>query len=178
MTLAPNLPLVPTPDVPPGAHLAVVDPAAVPAGSTVVGLLVLLPVDRTTTGPALSLVPDAAGPAASAGSPATGPTYPVDGARDVGAGVVLDVGGRTVHVGGVHRDVTRREFDLLAHLSRHPGRVLTREHLLEAVWGHDDPRWAAARTVDVHVARLRRKLGPAVAAALQTVRGVGYRWVP
>ncbi|KQS58456.1 hypothetical protein ASG36_10320 [Geodermatophilus sp. Leaf369] len=67
--------------------------------------------------------------------------------------------------------LTAREFDVLAELARRAGRTVTREHLLREVWGTDD---AGSRSVDVHVARLRAKLG-AAAAQLVTVRGVGYR---
>jgi DNA-binding response OmpR family regulator len=73
-------------------------------------------------------------------------------------------------------DLTRREFDLLAQLSTRPGRVLTRAQLLTAVWEPADARHAGPRTVDVHVARLRRKLGAQHGAPLSTLRGVGYRW--
>ncbi|MEO9223708.1 MAG: winged helix-turn-helix domain-containing protein, partial [Acidimicrobiales bacterium] len=64
-----------------------------------------------------------------------------------------------------------REFDLLAHLAEHPGLVLSRRQLLDAVWGAD---WIGdERTVDVHVRQLRKKLGEAL--PLHTVWGVGYR---
>ena len=84
---------------------------------------------------------------------------------------------RTVHVRGEEVELTRREFDLLAHLVDQPQRVLTRRHLLDAVW-QAVPSTGGTRTVDVHVHRLRGKLGPSFAGALVTVRGVGYRWVP
>jgi DNA-binding response OmpR family regulator len=85
-------------------------------------------------------------------------------------GVVLDPAARTVTVDGAEVTFTATEFDLLEHLMRRPGRVVTRDQLLSAVWGY-----AAAggtRTVDVHVAQVRRKLGDA--SPLRTVRGVGY----
>ena len=68
-----------------------------------------------------------------------------------------------------------REFDLLAALARDPGVVLTRDALLEDVWGTDFP--GETRTIDVHVAELRKKLGPG-APPIETVRGFGYRLVP
>ena len=64
-----------------------------------------------------------------------------------------------------------REFDLLAYLGRNRGLALSRQQLLDGVWGHG--WYGDERTVDVHVGQLRKKLGPAL--ALRTVWGVGYR---
>ena len=71
-------------------------------------------------------------------------------------------------------ELRAREFDLLAALAREPGIVLTREALLEDVWGTDFP--GETRTVDVHVSELRKKLGPD-GPSVESVRGVGYRLV-
>jgi two-component system OmpR family response regulator len=68
-------------------------------------------------------------------------------------------------------ELTPTEFELLGHLLGRPGRVFTREELLASVWGYASP--AGTRTVDVHVAQVRAKLG-AAAALIRTVRGVGY----
>lgn len=87
--------------------------------------------------------------------------------------VLLDLGARRCTVGGREVGLTRREFDLLGALLRYPGRIHTREQLLGLVWGADD---ITPKTVDVHVAALRRKLGSAIAVA--TLRGVGYRLDP
>lgn len=85
--------------------------------------------------------------------------------------LVIDVARREVTASGERVVLTTREFDLLAHLARHRGLVLSRRQLLDSVWGltwfGDD------RTVDVHVAQLRKKCGDAL--SLQTVWGVGYR---
>jgi DNA-binding response OmpR family regulator len=89
-------------------------------------------------------------------------------------GLRLDLASREVHVEGAAVVLTRKEFDLLADLLRHRGRVLTRERLLERVWGYDYP--GETRTVDVHVRRLRQKLGAAAEARIETVVGVGYRY--
>jgi DNA-binding response OmpR family regulator len=86
----------------------------------------------------------------------------------------LDLASREVHVEGTPVVLTRKEFDLLADLLRHRGRVLTRERLLERVWGYDYP--GETRTVDVHVRRLRQKLGAAAESRIETVVGVGYRY--
>lgn len=88
-------------------------------------------------------------------------------------GVTLDRAGREVRVDGRPVELTAREFDLLACFLEHPGVVLTREVLLERVWGVGYP--AETRTVDVHVAQLRRKLGRP--GLIRTVRGVGYKAV-
>ena len=86
----------------------------------------------------------------------------------------VDLPSRQVRVHDQEIGLTRKEFDLLVELVRQRGRVLTRERLLETVWGYDFP--GETRTVDVHVRRLRQKLGAPVDARLETVVGVGYRW--
>lgn len=84
--------------------------------------------------------------------------------------IFLDTGARTVVAAGAPKSLTTTEFDLLAFLMGHPGRVFTREQLLAAVWGSAES--AGTRTVDVHIAQLRAKLG--ARSPLRTVRGVGY----
>jgi DNA-binding response OmpR family regulator len=81
---------------------------------------------------------------------------------------------RDVSVGGEPIDLTSKEFDLLACFLEHPGIVLSRERLLDLVWGMTYP--GGTRTVDVHVAQLRRKLGHA--ESIRTVRGSGYKLIP
>ena len=71
-------------------------------------------------------------------------------------------------------DLTYLEYALLAFLARHPGRTFSRDALLQHVWGFDS--YGGSRTVDVHVRRIRAKLGPELAQRLETVRGVGYLW--
>ncbi|MBV8951093.1 MAG: response regulator transcription factor [Actinobacteria bacterium] len=78
-------------------------------------------------------------------------------------------------------DLTYMEYELLKFFALHPGKVFTREQLLSRVWGYE--YYGGARTVDVHVRRLRAKLGEEHAALIQTVRSVGYRfgqprWAP
>lgn len=84
--------------------------------------------------------------------------------------VELDPEARRVTVSGREVELTRREFDLLAALLRDPDRVHTREALLEQVWGST---YLQPKTVDVHIAGLRRKLGDAL--KISSLRGVGYR---
>jgi two-component system, OmpR family, alkaline phosphatase synthesis response regulator PhoP len=85
--------------------------------------------------------------------------------------VVLARGAREVRVEGEEVELTQREFDLLEYLLRHAGQVVTRDQLLEAVWGFQSP--GETRTVEVHVAQLRKKLGHA--DLIRTVRGLGYK---
>src|SRR5579875_3900948 len=80
---------------------------------------------------------------------------------------------REVHLDGREIELTQREFDLLEYLLRHAGRVVTREQLLESVWGYLAP--GETRTIEVHVAQLRKKLGRP--ELIRTVRGVGYKAV-
>ena len=76
--------------------------------------------------------------------------------------------------GGRPLDLTYMEYDLLKFLASHPGKVFTRETLLSRVWGYD--YYGGARTVDVHIRRLRAKLGEEHAYMISTVRSVGYRF--
>jgi DNA-binding response OmpR family regulator len=78
-----------------------------------------------------------------------------------------------VSAGGRRLDLTFKEFELLRYLAEHPGRVFSRAKLLQEVWGYDF--FGGTRTVDVHVRRLRAKLGPEHEHLIETVRGVGYR---
>ncbi len=84
--------------------------------------------------------------------------------------VELDVQARHCRCDGAEVELTRREFDLLTALLRYPGRIHTRPQLLQLVW---DTEHISAKTVDVHIASIRAKLGPAISIA--TLRGVGYR---
>ena len=71
-------------------------------------------------------------------------------------------------------DFTYLEYALLSYLVQHPNRTFTRDALLQSVWGFD--YYGGSRTVDVHVRRIRAKLGPDLAQHIETVRGVGYLW--
>ncbi len=86
----------------------------------------------------------------------------------------IDAGRREVHVDGKEVQLAPKEFDLLWELLDHPGLVLTRDQLLERVWGYTFA--GDTRTVDVHVRQLRRKLGEA--SPIVTVWGVGYKVAP
>ena len=87
--------------------------------------------------------------------------------------LVLDVDAYRASVQGRPLDLTFKEFELLRFLVERPGRVCTRPGLLREVWGYDF--YGGTRTVDVHVRRLRAKLGPEFEGLIETVRGVGYR---
>jgi len=91
-------------------------------------------------------------------------------ARD---GLSVDMGAHRVSLGGEEVALTATEFRLLAELFQSAGRVLTRDRLLNSVWGYEFEGYA--RTVDTHVRRLRQKLGP-FSNMIETVRGVGYRF--
>ena len=89
--------------------------------------------------------------------------------------VVVDDATYTAKVSGRPLDLTFKEFELLKFLAQHPGRVFSRQQLLQEVWGYD--YFGGTRTVDVHVRRLRAKLGPENETLIGTVRNVGYRFV-
>jgi DNA-binding response OmpR family regulator len=88
----------------------------------------------------------------------------------------IDASGYTARLRGVPLDLTYKEFELLKYLVQHPGRVFTRSQLLQEVWGYD--YYGGTRTVDVHVRRLRAKLGVEYEQMIGTVRNVGYRFDP
>ena len=91
-----------------------------------------------------------------------------------GASAAENLATYQVKVGGEPVDLTYLEYALLAFLVTHPGRTYSRDALLRRVWGFD--YYGGSRTVDVHVRRVRAKLGPELAQRLETVRGVGYLW--
>ncbi|UFR04881.1 winged helix-turn-helix domain-containing protein [Streptomyces sp. Go40/10] len=133
---------------------------ALPGRPPMVGYLVLVPADQRP--PFL--------PAAAWEQPET----------DADAGpeplVRIDTVQRTASVDGRELDLTYLEFELLAHLVAHPHRVHTRDQLVSTVWGYGHV--GDGRTVDVHIARLRRKLGAEHRKTIQTVRRVGYKYTP
>jgi DNA-binding response OmpR family regulator len=96
-----------------------------------------------------------------------------DGATVRLGALTLDTETYRVTIQGRPLDLTYKEFELLRYLAERPGRVLTRPTLLREVWGYDF--YGGTRTVDVHVRRLRAKLGPEFESLIETVRGVGYR---
>ncbi|MER8010516.1 MULTISPECIES: winged helix-turn-helix domain-containing protein [unclassified Streptomyces] len=177
--MATTLPLSSTPVTAPARHrLRAVDPDEVidvaeflPPGATwlpapqhalptlpgqppMVGYIVLIPADRPHLAPAAPGLPDTAGDE----------LVRIDGVQ------------RTASVDGRELDLTYLEFELLAHLVTHPNRVHTRDQLVTTVWGYGHV--GDGRTVDVHIARLRRKLGAEHRQAIQTVRRVGYKYTP
>ncbi|UXY27164.1 winged helix-turn-helix domain-containing protein [Streptomyces sp. HUAS TT20] len=129
---------------------------ALPGRPAMVGYLVLVPADEQ---PPVA-VPDR-------------PDTASDGDEPL---VRIDTVQRTAQVDGRELDLTYLEFELLAHLVAHPHRVHTRDQLVSTVWGYG--HIGDGRTVDVHIARLRRKLGAEHRKAIQTVRRVGYKYTP
>lgn len=89
--------------------------------------------------------------------------------------LVIDEASYSARLRGRILDLTFKEFELLKFLAQHPGRVFTRAQLLQEVWGYD--YFGGTRTIDVHVRRLRAKLGPEYESLIGTVRNVGYRFV-
>ncbi|CAM5538262.1 Winged helix family transcriptional regulator OS=Streptomyces alboniger OX=132473 GN=CP975_09750 PE=4 SV=1 [Streptomyces alboniger] len=160
--------------LPPGATWLPAPPhtlPTLPGQPPMVGYLVLVPADQQP--PFLpTAVPD---------RPDTAVVPMVPGAGDKAAVAVdplvrVDTVQRTAAVDGRELDLTYLEFELLAHLVGHPHRVHTRDQLVTTVWGYGHV--GDGRTVDVHIARLRRKLGAEHRRAIQTVRRVGYKYTP
>jgi hypothetical protein len=149
--------------LPPGATWLPAPPHAVPAlpgRPPMTGYLVLVPADQPPLFPPVA-VPDP------------------PGADDEAAGdplVRVDTVRRTAEVAGRALDLTYLEFELLAHLVAQPHRVHTRDQLVTTVWGYGHV--GDGRTVDVHIARLRRKLGAEHRQVIRTVRRVGYTYTP
>lgn len=131
---------------------------ALPGRPPMVGYLVLVPADQQP--------------------PFRDPDRAQDPGRDGAENplVRIDPARRTATVDGRELDLTYLEFELLAHLVAHPHRVHTRDRLVTTVWGYGHV--GDGRTVDVHVARLRRKLGAQHRQTIQTVRRVGYKYTP
>ncbi|GAA1863396.1 hypothetical protein GCM10009813_25650 [Brevibacterium marinum] len=94
----------------------------------------------------------------------------------ISGGLRIDETAFTAHLGRRSLDLTYREFALLKFFAMHPERVFTRDEILLSVWGED--YYGGTRTVDVHVRRVRAKLGKDLENAIHTVRNVGYRFSP
>jgi DNA-binding response OmpR family regulator len=107
---------------------------------------------------------------------AIGRMVPVASGEIRSGDLLIDETTYTVRLRGHVLDLTFKEFELLKFLAQHPGRVFTRSQLLQEVWGYD--YFGGTRTVDVHVRRLRAKLGAEHEILIGTVRNVGYRFVP
>lgn len=142
---------------------------ALPGQPPMVGYLVLVPADQQP--------PIAFSPQSVPAPPASAAPVATDSPATTGDALVrIDAARRTAEVDGEVLDLTYLEFELLAHLVAHPHRVHSRDQLVTTVWGYGHV--GDGRTVDVHIARLRRKLGAAHRGAIQTVRRVGYKYAP
>ncbi|MEU6768657.1 winged helix-turn-helix domain-containing protein [Streptomyces sp. NPDC046853] len=141
-----------------------------PGQPPMIGYLVLVPAGQE---PPVAAGPEPVQPTAAQGQ-GQGQGY---GKEQASAGPVwIDSVQRAAQVDGRQLDLTYLEFELLAHLVAHPHRVHTRDQLVTTVWGYGHV--GDGRTVDVHVARLRRKLGAEHRQTIQTVRRVGYKYAP
>ncbi|MFJ4618400.1 winged helix-turn-helix domain-containing protein [Streptomyces sp. NPDC088812] len=153
--------------LPPGATWLPAPPhtlPTLPGQPPMIGYLVLVPADQQPPFPPVAVVdrPD---------------DEVADASDDAGEPLVrIDTVQRTAWVGERELDLTYLEFELLAHLVGHPHRVHTRDQLVTTVWGYGHV--GDGRTVDVHIARLRRKLGAGHRQSIQTVRRVGYKYIP
>ncbi|MBK9031612.1 MAG: response regulator transcription factor [Myxococcales bacterium] len=87
--------------------------------------------------------------------------------------LVIDLAGHEARLAGRRLALTHQEFELLAFLAQHRGRAFTRDQLLERVWGY--AYTGGTRTVDIHVRRVRAKLGPVAGGLIETVRNLGYK---
>ena len=103
--------------------------------------------------------------------------HPADTGHVLSAGgLSMDLDCRTVTADGQRLQLTYKEFELLKFLSAHPGKVFSREQLLDRIWGYE--YCGETRTVDVHIRHLRQKLeDPDGQTYIETLRGVGYKWV-
>ncbi|MCF6743819.1 response regulator transcription factor [Blastococcus sp. KM273128] len=104
---------------------------------------------------------------------ATTPADGGDGGLTQAGELVIDEHSYSAKLRGRPLDLTYKEFELLKYLAQHPGRVFSRAQLLQEIWGYD--YFGGTRTVDVHVRRLRAKLGTEHEALIGTVRNVGYK---
>ena len=155
------LAVVPIPGT--GTSLAIVGYPVAPGGTVPVGQV---PEGLVRDGQAL------------VGAALAGPVGPGAPGRPAGkrSGLLLDHEQRRVLVDGAEVTLTFQEFELLAFLAAHPATVFSRSDLVQKVWQRDFT--ADSRTVDVHVSRLRRKLGPAYGKCLVTEYRVGYQYRP
>jgi DNA-binding winged helix-turn-helix (wHTH) protein len=140
------------------------------------------PLDPSSPGTLLAVVPipgtDSSLAIVGYTVPASAPRDLVQASRRTGRGLVVDHARRCVWLSGQEIQLTYQEFELLAFLSANPAQVFSRADLLERVWGQRENSHHHTRTVDVHVSRLRRKLGPAFGQCLTTEHRVGYRFDP
>jgi Transcriptional regulatory protein, C terminal len=152
--------------------------AVVPIPGTGTSLAIVgYPVTAPASGPAVAVplgpIPEAL---VRAGQVLAGAALAGPGAAGERPGLLLDHEQRRVLVDGTEVTLTFQEFELLAFLAAHPATVFSRADLVKKVWQRDFT--ADSRTVDVHVSRLRRKLGPAYGRCLVTEYRVGYQFRP
>ncbi|TDU02454.1 transcriptional regulator [Streptomyces sp. 846.5] len=148
-------------DTPMVGYLVLVPAESVPAAVRAAALAPVAPVTQLRSAQPPVLAPE---PAPVSLQPVPAP------------GLHLDADRRIAHIDGEPLELTYLEFELLTHLAANPHRVHTRDHLVTVVWGYG--HIGDGRTVDVHIARLRRKLGAGYRQRIVTVRRVGYKYLP
>ncbi len=166
----------------PGGEATLLAVMPIPGTGTSLAIVgYVIPAPASDTPAAAVAAPGTTGPAAPAGRPATGPSS--RGKRSAASGLRLDHVQRRVWIDGHEIGLTFQEFELLAFLAAHPATVFSRADLVGHVWhrnlGADGrPVPQDSRTVDVHVSRVRRKLGPRYGQYLVTEYRVGYQFRP
>ena len=157
-------------DTPMVGYLVLVPAESVPAAARAAAVEAAAPVAPVTQlRSAQPPVPQPVQPPAPEAAAATPQQVPARGLH-------LDADRRIAHIDGEPLELTYLEFELLTHLTANPHRVHTRDHLVTVVWGYG--HIGDGRTVDVHIARLRRKLGAGYRQRIVTVRRVGYKYLP
>jgi len=161
---------------------AVVEPFLGAPGMTAVPVVALIEPDQAADAAAIGRLADfATRPVRPDELAARARRLVVTEARDqddciVVDGLRIDLPAWEVSVDGAVVEFTYQEFQLLSFLAEHRGRAFSRDQLLARVWGVD--YYGGSRTVDIHVRRIRAKLGSVYSGALQTIRNVGYKWNP
>lgn len=131
-----------------------------------------------TVSPNTGSAASASGPAGNGAASATGTGPEAPRGKETYTHFTVDFQRGTVEHQGLVQNLSAQEYKLLAYLTRHPGEIISRDTLLDAVWGYGTE--TTTRTVDVHVAWLRKKIGDTEPAPyhIQTIRGLGYRFNP
>ena len=163
---------------PPGSDATLLAIVPIPGTSTSLAIVAYAISTAEPAEPGPGPGRERAGPADPAKPSGPGPE-PATAEKHDNAGLLLDHANRQVWAGGKPVELTHQEFELLAFLSAHPGALFNRAEIVEQAWRPGNTTIApSSRTVDVHVSRLRRKLGPVYGQCLVTEHRAGYRFRP